>query len=108
MTIQVEELSKRFYIRHQHSPRYDTLRETIMNNMRSFFSSTGTINTQPEEFWALKDISFTVDRGDRIGIIGRNGAGKSTLFKVMSRITPPTNGRVKIRGRVASLLEVGT
>jgi len=61
-----------------------------------------------EEFWALKSVSFEVKRGDRVGIVGRNGAGKSTLLKILSRITDPTEGRVRIKGRVASLLEVGT
>jgi lipopolysaccharide transport system ATP-binding protein len=61
-----------------------------------------------EEFWALKDVSFDVRRGDVVGVIGRNGAGKSTLLKVLSRITEPTEGRIRIQGRVASLLEVGT
>jgi lipopolysaccharide transport system ATP-binding protein len=63
---------------------------------------------QVDRFWALKDISFDIEQGDRVGIIGRNGAGKSTLLKILSRITAPTEGRAKIRGRVASLLEVGT
>ena len=59
-------------------------------------------------FWALKDLNFEIKQGDRVGIIGKNGAGKSTLLKILSRITAPTEGNVKIRGRVASLLEVGT
>lgn len=63
---------------------------------------------QNEEFWALKDVSFEIHQGDRVGIIGRNGAGKSTLLKILSRVTTPTSGQIQIKGRVASLLEVGT
>ena len=69
---------------------------------------TENTTTRADRFWALRDVSFEVEQGDRIGIIGRNGAGKSTLLKILSRITAPTEGVVKLRGRVASLLEVGT
>src|SRR5206468_1748317 len=75
---------------------------------RRFRRGVQTPTSGTEDFWALKDVSFEVKQGEVLGIIGRNGAGKSTLLKILSRITEPTEGRVRLRGRVASLLEVGT
>jgi lipopolysaccharide transport system ATP-binding protein len=110
--IQVENLSKKYTIGHQ-KERYVTLRDAIANGVKSLgnafrYPRTQVPNPEYEDFWALKDVSFEVKQGDRIGIIGRNGAGKSTLLKILSRITEPTQGRISIKGRVASLLEVGT
>lgn len=109
--IRVENLSKRFILSHEGKERYQSLREVVTTRARQLFSrGNGTRDKQitREEFWALKDINFTINQGDRVGIIGRNGAGKSTLLKIVSRITEPSSGRVTINGRVASLLEVGT
>jgi lipopolysaccharide transport system ATP-binding protein len=107
--IQVQGLSKKFIIRHERegNKRYTALRDVMMDKLRSVGRRKEKIQPE-EEFWALKDIDFTVNQGDRVGIIGRNGAGKSTLLKVLSQITEPSSGTVRIRGRVASLLEVGT
>lgn len=102
-----ENVSKKFIISHEGNQKYTALRDIIANNVKSLFSSKKG-NEESEEFWALKNLNFSINKGDRIGVIGRNGAGKSTLLKVLSRITEPTEGKIKIRGRVASLLEVGT
>jgi lipopolysaccharide transport system ATP-binding protein len=114
--IKVENLSKKYIIGHQQKERYTALRDVIANNVKSVWRKTrelvqGRMQVDgeiAEEFWALKGINFEIRQGDRVGIIGRNGAGKSTLLKILSRITEPTEGRISIRGRVASLLEVGT
>ena len=116
--ITVENLSKSYRIGHElvKPEPYKALRDVIAHEARNFVRKASDLlqgkqivqGDKVEEFWALKNVSFKVKEGEVLGVIGRNGAGKSTLLKIFSRITEPTGGRVNIRGRVASLLEVGT
>lgn len=98
--LEIKNISKKFTIRHQQQA-YLSLRDSLV----SIFKKD---KTSSEDFWALNNVSFDVQQGDSLGIIGKNGAGKSTLLKILSRITPPTSGKIISRGRIASLLEVGT
>jgi lipopolysaccharide transport system ATP-binding protein len=115
VVIKVEQLSKRYMIRHQQKESYATLRDAVAEKSKKIFYYVSRFNNnknldfqKKEDFLALKDINFEVNQGDRLGVIGKNGAGKSTLLKILSRITEPSEGRISIKGRVASLLEVGT
>ncbi len=104
--IDIENISKKYILNHQASSKKDSLKDSISGFFTGMFDKKE--KEEKEEFWALKNVSFKVEQGDRLGIIGHNGAGKSTLLKILSRITEPTEGQIKIKGRMASLLEVGT
>src|SRR5690349_19128486 len=102
--IRAEGLSKRYKLGQYE--QYRTLRDILSGALRNPFSRSAERNVP--WMWALKDVSFEIPHGEAVGIVGRNGAGKSTLLKILSRITKPTSGTARLRGRVGSLLEVGT
>src|SRR5215510_12779749 len=106
--IRVEKLSKQYRKGARKAP-YSTFRDSITDALRAplgWIRRNG--NREDNTIWALKDVNFEIRPGEVVGVIGRNGAGKSTLLKILSRITEPTEGRVMVKGRAASLLEVGT
>ena len=114
--IEIENISKRYRIG-AHKEPYLSLRDEVARTARRITASLSRLTSRQRtkdqgqsetDFWALQDVSFSVKEGEAVGIIGRNGAGKSTLLKILSQITPPTEGKITMRGRVASLLEVGT
>lgn len=112
--IKIKNLSKKYVISHEANGPYASLKEIISNRVKYGLnkligrSSPSQYDQTSEEFWALQDLNLEIEEGDRIALLGRNGAGKSTLLKLISRITEPTSGLIEVRGRVSSLLEVGT
>lgn len=106
--IRVENLGKCYRLQQGVPERYSALRDIVASQFKRLLNPSRREKFHHEDFWALKDVSFEVNPGEVVGIIGQNGAGKSTLLKIISRITEPTQGKITLNGRVASLLEVGT
>jgi lipopolysaccharide transport system ATP-binding protein len=107
LAIKVDSVTKR-YLLGGTKPKHDSLRGVITDSFKSVFRKRENVGAEPGEFWALNGVSFDIRHGENVGVLGLNGAGKSTLFKVLSRITRPTSGRVQLEGRLGALLEVGT
>jgi lipopolysaccharide transport system ATP-binding protein len=111
VVMRAEDVGKKYRIRHENRERYTALRDVLARAATTplrWLNGNSEPQSTTEDFWALQDVSFEIHRGEVVGVIGRNGAGKSTLLKILSRITEPTTGRIRIRGLVSSLLEVGT
>src|SRR2546426_8184651 len=113
--VEIHSISKKYILSHEAQGQYRTLRDAVSRMTGAFVRRlVSPVATRAEslrhreEFWALRDVSFKIADGERLGLIGRNGAGKSTLLKILSQITLPTSGKVILDGRVASLLEIGT
>jgi lipopolysaccharide transport system ATP-binding protein len=107
--VKIENLGKVYRVRHElENYRYVALRDVIAGGFKRLVRGANSARPTSEDFWAVKDVSFEIKQGEVVGIIGRNGAGKSTLLKILSRITEPSVGRIRLKGRVSSLLEVGT
>ena len=108
IAIKAENLGKKYILnKYSKAGGYTALRDVLASKVQNVFK-TDPLNSKKEDFWALQNLNFEIKQGDRVGIIGRNGAGKSTLLKILSRITEPTTGKISLKGRVTSLLEVGT
>jgi len=108
--IRVENLSKSYVLNHRKSTGYKSIREELTNSVKNLisFKKHNSEKVTKELFWALSNVNFEIEQGERVAVVGRNGAGKSTLLKLLSRVTKPTHGRIEIKGRLSSLLEVGT
>jgi lipopolysaccharide transport system ATP-binding protein len=103
VVVDIANLSKRYSLSHQHRP--DSLKAWLRSLARRAASGKQPVD---EEFWALRDVSLQIRQGECLALVGKNGSGKSTLLKILSRIIPPTSGHIKVSGRIASMLEVGT